>query len=319
MRIYMKLFWLFIMLFLIVSCKSNSFSTPESTILTLEKDIHKTRNATLYISKTYFSDYVVSQVGDLISSPVVEKDENGNYREVNDSEILLEFFKNQLIENTGWDLPENEVESIDFTNKEIIDKDHVVLDYTINYLPENNGYAPTPRKDRTFFVKIWKEWLIDIEPEWVEKGILISKEESEAQPPIPSNLKDCGIELHPIYFTPNISVRQCFYDSYQECIPAKMTWMTGGGHADITIILWTEKSNDACIFHLYIDSRDRYGAMGKFYNICPEVDTEQSIDIDWTNKSYWTFKFDLDICEKGEGFRDHKDQYKGYTNHTFIV
>ena len=357
----MKIPWLLLVLFLVVSCTSevkpseNPFSTPESTIIYLENEMHNTKNASLFISRTHFSDYTVSQIDTLFDVYHIDS------MVPNDKEALLKQFKQMLIDKVSQDIPEDEMAEIIFTGRKDIDDIHVVLDYIIYYKYNNTGgvneefikyyqkllnyyqnategeelsdeekrmlknpseeqkrildllakKGPTwyvnhwDKEHKDFLIKIGNEWFMDAEAEFVDYGWIDSKEILGKKPPIPENIKDCGTEFHPPFnfgdkIKMNKSVRQCFYDAYQLCLPAKntlITYRSGEDDAPITSTLWFESFDNKCLIHVYTDSKNQF-TLGKFYSVCSVI---TFIDVPREDQTTWEYL--LDECKGVDGYR----------------
>ena len=144
MRKTLILSLIFIIIILSGCQRDARFSTPENTITTLENEYNK-ENYDFYLQRTYFSDWLVKYLYEMGCMTLDEYQQD---------------FKQKAEE-----APKHNISHFDFTNKTVIDKNHVYLEYTMHYLPEDESYTPEPRKDKTYFIKKNKEWFIDIEPE----------------------------------------------------------------------------------------------------------------------------------------------------------
>jgi len=124
---------------------SGEFNTPENVLNIFEKAKSKC-NINLYMDKIYFSENSVKQAELMIGKS-----------------LNLETLKLNIKEDASSYIPINEINNINIANKEIIDDKHVKLNYTINYLPDEKGITPLPKKEEVYFIKINNEWLMDME------------------------------------------------------------------------------------------------------------------------------------------------------------
>ena len=124
------------------------FDTPEYTVTTLEHEA-SWGNVDLYVEKAYFSDSFSRSMQELYGTSISD-------------------FKAQ----TKAMLPAvyAEVDRIEFTGKQVVDQDHVRLNYTVHYAPNVLGYTPSSMEDDAYLIKIGGEWLLDPEPEYKALG-----------------------------------------------------------------------------------------------------------------------------------------------------
>ena len=97
---------------------------------------------------------------------------------------------------------------------------------------------------------------------------------------IPEGAKDCGSEenVHGQGYDP--SIRDCFYEAFQICEPAKIyqkIYTIEGDPFETTAII-VGKENNRCKVHVYVDSRDNFGFYGKYDMSCYNVQLDERND-----------------------------------------
>ena len=87
---------------------------------------------------------------------------------------------------------------------------------------------------------------------------------------LPKNVKNCGSEENTRSGGYNSSIRDCFYESYQVCVSAKIykKAFTIEGDPIMTTMVIEGRENNLCKLHVYVDSRDNFGFYGKYNTIC---------------------------------------------------
>jgi hypothetical protein len=224
----------------------NPFATPESTILVLESEIQK-YNVGPYLNRTYFSPYV---------------------REVfNSRGSSVEEFQAAWADAIIYEIPQAELDTIEFTGKEVINDTSVSLAYTIRYKPDKDGNPVASKEDETYFVKFDDGWYIDVEPEFIKARMVPPK--PLPVPTIPEGTKDCGTYVQTWSAEKNDTPWNCFMEAYAQCTPAKMTSSLHTTEGDpIASTRWTEQGQNGCEIHVYVDSKDNWGFYGQAYYVC---------------------------------------------------
>jgi hypothetical protein len=105
------------------------------------------------------------------------------------------------------------------------------------------------------------------------------------------SLKTCTPEIANCNQKENLPDMDCFVQSYQECIPAKIQqtrYTVEGDPISTTAILEKNDTSNECKIHVYYDSQDKFGFQGKYDSICSNV------------RLYEEFYWIIDQCENQE-------------------
>ena len=98
------------------------------------------------------------------------------------------------------------------------------------------------------------------------------------------------------YKKENVPDMECFVDSYQNCIPAKIQqieYTVEGDPITVTAIIEKSDTSKECKIHAYYDSKDRFGFQGQYDSLCSKIRSENQFSwiIDQCENKDYAFGF----------------------------